>query len=106
MATATQLQQYCLDHGFSLKPGTLPTTAHQTIGHHAMNSLTGFTDWTKVGIWAAIIVGAYYVGRVGIPAVWTALKTDYSSIRNYFSGTKTTTPVATPTPAATPVAVS
>lgn len=105
MATAPQLQQYCLDHGFTLKPIATPVT-HQTIGHHTMNSLTGITDWTKVGIWAAIIVGAYYVGRVGIPAVWTALKSDYSSIRNYFSGTKTTTPVATVTPVATPVVAS
>lgn len=81
MTTASQLAQYCVDHGYSLK----------TQGTHMFAG-------TLVGD-AIIAVGGFLVGHYGIPATWTALKSIYAKIRSEFSAAK-----ATPTVAVTPAA--
>lgn len=68
MSTTAQLAQYCADH--------FPTTK----GHLKMTP-----DYIRYGIDAAIVVGAYMVGRVGLPTFWSDLKTLYSKVRGWFA---------------------
>lgn len=84
------IKNFCTQHGYTLH------TAH-TQGVHHMSFLSTMPLWTLI---LGGIAGAY-VAKVGVSAVWTSLKNDYSSIRNMFSGSQTT---STPTPASTPTA--
>lgn len=83
MANKHQLGQYCLDHGYTLT---------QTVTHHwslPKMSLTLFGD----AIIAVVVgVAAYEIGKYGISAVYTWIKSKFNA------PTQTVTPVtATPT---------
>ena len=80
MATATQLAQYCVDHGYVLK----------TQGKH----MTSYLIPGTLTFDAILVALAYTVGRVGIPAFWADLKALYSKVRGVASTTVTPTPTA------------
>ena len=79
--TTTQLMNWCIAHGYQL---------HSIGANHHMSFLS------TLPLWALITggVAGVYVGRVGVSAVWSTLKSDYASIRNLFSGSKTQTTAA------------
>lgn len=67
MATTAQLAQYCADHFKIVKEQPKMTI-----------------DYVRYGIDAAIIAGAYTVGRVGLPTAWADIKALYAKIRGWF----------------------
>jgi len=90
--TTTQLMNWCHAHGYQL-----PSISH---GVHHMSFLSTLPLWSLI---IGGIAGAY-VGRVGVAAVWSTLKSDYASIRNMFSGSQTQ--VQSPASPATPAAAA
>lgn len=81
MATATQLAQYCVDHGYVLK------TQIQQGKHMTSYLIPGTLTFDVI-----LVALAYTVGRVGLPVFWADLKALYTKIR----GIKvTTTPAVT-----------
>lgn len=70
MATAHQLAQYCLDHGYVLQ--------QKGSNMSIVNSAIGFvTTPLVVGIAAG-----YIVARIGLPQLWSDVQGVWSWIRN------------------------
>jgi hypothetical protein len=81
MTTASQLAQYCVDHGFV---HTVTTKG---------KSMTSYLIPGTLTFDAILVALAYTVGRVGLPAFWADLKALYSKVRGVAS-TPATTPQA------------
>lgn len=85
--TVHQMMNWCTQHYHSTTHTVVKTV-------HDKWSLPHMSTTTLVILG---LVGVYFVGRIGLPALWSDTKSVYAGVRGLFGGSKTTA-------AATPVA--